>query len=191
VAGELEGLAESPARAPGSTAAAGKPGWLAKLSRYAGSSVVATVCSEATLVLLYGPAGVDPGLATVLAWLAGALPNYWLNRRWAWQRRGRPSVRHELLPYTAIILLTLALATLATKGADAWLQHADVRSDVRVALVAATFLGVYVVMFVLRFFLLDRLFTRVAERLDHHDHHHDGQHERRTDTTDEPTRGPA
>jgi putative flippase GtrA len=200
VAGDLDDLIGSSVRGP---AAWRRSGWFAKLFRYAGSSVVATVCSEATLVLLYGPAGVDPGVATILAWLAGALPNYWLNRRWAWQRTGRPSLRHELLPYIGIILVTLALATLATKGADAWLQHADVRSDVRVALVAATFLGVYVVMFVLRFFLLDRLFTRVAERLDHHHHAHDGDrqhdhhdpqdhpHERRTDPTDEPTRGTA
>lgn len=157
----------------GTTAAAGAPTqrpWYRRAARYAGGSVVATVCSEVTLVALYGPLHLDPGLSSALAWLAGAVPNYWLNRSWAWQRRGRPSLRHEVLPYVLIIATTLALATLATRAMDAWLQHAGTRPDVRVALVAGTFLGVYVAVFVLRFLLLDRLFARVAARFDHHHH---------------------
>jgi putative flippase GtrA len=64
-----------------------------KLLRYLGSSLVATVCSELTFVVLYGPCHVGTAYASLLAWLAGAVPNYWLNRRWAWQRTGRPRFR--------------------------------------------------------------------------------------------------
>lgn len=137
-------------------------GWLPKAARYAGGSVVATVCSELAFVLLYGPLHVTPGWSSVVAWLAGAVPNYWLNRAWAWRRRGRPSLRAELLPYALIVGFTLVLATLATRAADGALAGADISSGVRVSLVAATFFGVYVVMFVLRFFLFDRLFARLA-----------------------------
>jgi putative flippase GtrA len=106
-------------------------------------------------------------------WLAGAVPNYWLNRRWAWRRTGRPSVRTELLPYTTIVLLTLLLATGSTHLLDAWLQHLGTQASLRVALVAVAYLGVYVVMFVLRFVLLDRLFEKVAR----HEARHDAQRE--------------
>lgn len=143
-----------------------RPHWYRRVARYAGGSVVATVCSEVTLVLLYGPAHVDPAWAAVLAWVAGAVPNYWLNRSWAWERRGRPSLRHEVLPYVAIIVVTLGLASLATTAVDAWLHHLGIGSDLRVTLVAAAFLGVYVLVFGLRFFLLDRLFARLARSED-------------------------
>jgi putative flippase GtrA len=86
------------------------------------------------------------------------LPNYWFNRRWTWGRRGRPDLRREVVPYVAIILGTLLLAALVTKGVDAWMRDVDVSGGVRTVAVAAAFLGVYVVMFALRYLLLDRLF---------------------------------
>ena len=87
------------------------------------------------------------------------VPNYWLNRSWTWQQRGRPSLRREVLPYVAIILVTLVLAMLTTRAVDAAL--ADSGSLFRTVMVAAAFLGVYVLMFLLRYFLLDRLFGRI------------------------------
>ncbi len=130
------------------------------LLRYAAGSVVATVCSEVTFLVLYGPVHAGTTTASVLGWLAGALPNYWLNRTYAWRRQGRASLRSEVLPYIAIVLVTLVLATVATGAADRLLQHLEVAESVRWAAVGATFLGVYGVVFVLRFLLLDKLFRR-------------------------------
>jgi putative flippase GtrA len=130
-----------------------------KVLRYVGGSAVAAACSEVTLVVLYGLLHLAPAPASTLAWLAGALPNYWLNRSWTWRRRGRPDLRREVLPYVAIILATLALAAVATAAVDRWSRDVATGSTARVALVAGTFLAVYVVMFLLRFALLDRLFT--------------------------------
>lgn len=153
-----------PARSSAAPAHAGSghDGWVRKMLRYTGGSVVATVCSEVTFVVLYGPLGVSPTRASVVAWLAGAIPNYWLNRSWTWRRQGRPSLRNEVVPYVVIIGVTLLLASGVTHVVDAWLRGADTSSSVRVTLVAAAFFGVYAVMFVLRYFLLDRLFGRLA-----------------------------
>ncbi len=135
---------------------------LGKVVRYTGASVVATICSEATFVLLYGPAHVSPGWSSVVAWFAGAVPNFWLSRRWAWQRKGGVSLRRELAPYAVIILATLALATVTTSAVDALLRHLGTSASVRVTLAAVAFFAVYVVMFGLRFVLLDRLFRRLT-----------------------------
>src|SRR4051794_31180405 len=139
----------------------GTPRLVPKLLRYFTGSVVATVCSEVAFVLLYGALGVGTAWSSILSWLAGAIPNFWLNRSWAWQRTGRPSLRHEILPYLAIILTTLILATLLTYLADAWLHDRGVSSSVRVTLVAGVFLGTSVVVFAVRFVLLERLFRRL------------------------------
>jgi putative flippase GtrA len=146
-----------------------------KLLRYFTGSVVATVCSEVVFVVLYGLLGMGTTWASVLSWSAGAVPNFWLNRNWAWQRKGRPSMRDEVLPYTAIIVATLVLATLLTHLTDTWLQHQGVSSSLRVTIVAAVFLGTYVVVFALRFVLLDRMFARLHAR----EHAHRSAHRHR------------
>jgi putative flippase GtrA len=130
-----------------------------KLLRYSAGSVVATVCSEVTLLALYGWLGVAAGLAAVFAWLAGAIPNYWLNRAWTWGRQGRPSMRRELVPYIVIVLGTLLLAVLATSLVDRLARQADISDGLRTTLVGVTFLMVYAVMFLVRFVLFDRLFS--------------------------------
>jgi putative flippase GtrA len=133
-----------------------------KVLRYAAGSVVATVCSEATFVLFYGGLRATPAIASCVAWFAGAVPNYWLNRTWTWKRRGKPSFTREVLPYLAIILITLLIAVLATSTVDDMVSSGPVGARVRVAAVGGTYLGVYGVMFLLRFFLLDSLFRRAG-----------------------------
>ncbi|MDX6372415.1 MAG: hypothetical protein QOD98_1403 [Nocardioidaceae bacterium] len=154
---------QMPATTP--RAPARQRGSLRKLSTYSIGSVIAAACSELTLLLCYGLLHLAPSVSSVVAWLAGAVPNYWLNRSWTWGRRGRPSLRRELLPYIGIVLATVVLAALATAAVDAWLRDAASSSAVRVALVGGTFLGVYVVMFVARYLLLDRLFSHPAAGL--------------------------
>jgi len=130
----------------------------ATILRYVAGSGVATVCSEVVFLLVYGPLHGSPTVASVLGWLAGAVPNFWLNRNWAWGRRGRPAFVREVLPYTAIILATLGLAIVATGVADHLLQETAISHEARTLAVGATFLLVYVTVFVVRFLLLDRLF---------------------------------
>lgn len=146
-----------PARRP---ARPGRTPLVRRLLRYVAGSGIATVCSEVAFLLLYGPLQASPGVASVVGWLAGAVPNYWLNRSWTWGRRGRPDLVRELLPYVAIILITLGLATVATTAVHRALEGADVSSDVRLVLVGGTFLAVYGVVFVVRYVLLDLLFRR-------------------------------
>jgi putative flippase GtrA len=137
---------------------------LRKLITFAGGSAVATVCSEGVLLLTYGVLHFLPTVSSVLAWLAGAIPNYWLGRRWTWRRTGRPHLTGEVLPYAAVVLFTLALAVLTTHTVAVELKAANVDRAHRAVIVAAAFLGVYVVMFLVRFWLLNRLFARLHRR---------------------------
>ncbi|MGC4112031.1 MAG: GtrA family protein [Nocardioides sp.] len=136
-----------------------RAGLAGKVLRYGTGSVVATVCSQATFLVLYGPVGASTTVASILAWWAGAIPNYWINRRWTWGRRGRPSLRRELLPYASIVLGTLVLAILATSAVAHLLDGTSVAHGTRTFLVSGTYFMVYVVMFVFRFVLFDRLFA--------------------------------
>ncbi|MEJ5868297.1 GtrA family protein [Pseudokineococcus sp. 5B2Z-1] len=133
----------------------------ARLLRYAGGSGVATVCSALAFALLYGPLDASTTTATVLGWLAGAVPNYVINRSWVWRVEGRPSVRRELVPYVAVVLLTLALASGATALTEALLERAGAADAVLFASVNIAFLGVYAVMALVRYAVLHQLFRRL------------------------------
>jgi putative flippase GtrA len=142
-----------------SSATAAENPWWRKVSTYTAGSAVAAGCSELALIVCYAVLHVPAAASAVIAWLCGAVPNYWLNRRWTWRRTGRVHPRRELLPYVLIVLGTLALAAVVTRAVDAALS--DSSATTRTTMVAVAFLGVYVVMFLVRYLLLDRLFSRL------------------------------
>lgn len=123
--------------------------------RYSASSVVAGVISELVFLASYG-AGAAPRVASVVAFVAGAVPNYVLNRRWAWRQRGRVHGTRELLPYLVIIVLTAVAAAAITTAADHWLRGQVDSHLWLTVLVSMAFIGTYGVMFVLKFVLFDR-----------------------------------
>lgn len=124
--------------------------------RYTGGSVVAAAVSEVAFLTAYG-LGAVPIVASVLAFVSGAVPNYLLNRYWAWQRRGRADRTRETLPYVAIIVVTALVAIGMTTLADIWVREHIESHSWRTLLVGAAYIGTYGVMFVLKFVLFDRL----------------------------------
>lgn len=73
------------------------------LTKFAATSVAATLTSQGVTVLLYWTHLVTAGVTVAIAWLSGAIVTYVLSRRWTWQRKGRASMRGEVLPYLAIV----------------------------------------------------------------------------------------
>ena len=89
--------------------------WL-RIWRYTASSVIAAAASFLVFAGAYA-LGAGTVAANVLAFVAGAVPNWVLNRAWAWQRRGRVHVVREVLLYAVVSLLSLAASTAATEWA--------------------------------------------------------------------------
>lgn len=123
--------------------------------RYTAASVIAAAISEVAFLISYG-LGALPVLASGIAWAAGAVPNYLLNRYWAWRRTGRVDRSRELLPYAVIVIITAATAAAVTTVADAWLRDRVESHTWQVLLVGAVFLATYGFMFVLKFVLFNR-----------------------------------
>jgi putative flippase GtrA len=124
-----------------------------RVTRYTLGSVVALLTSVVVFALLYG-LGVGTTPASVAAFVAGAVPNWVLNRRWAWNVRGRVHIGREVIGYTVISLLAL----LASSAGTAW-THAAVRGvgshGLRVALVTLAYVAVQVILFGVKFLAYD------------------------------------
>lgn len=124
-------------------------------ARYTGASVIAGIISEIVFLVTYW-FGAVPLVASLLAFVAGAVPNYLMNRYWAWQRRGRADRTMEILPYAVIVVVTAIIAILVTTAADRWVRDHIAAHAWQTTLVGAAFLATYGVMFVLKFVLFDR-----------------------------------
>ena len=118
-------------------------------ARYSASSVVATVVSQFAFALCYwfGTAAV---VATLVAWLAGAVPAYVMNRRWAWRSQG------QMLPYAIIVIGSAVTAALVTTATDHLVQGIDSHAW-KTLLVTGSYFATYGVLFILKFVLFDRL----------------------------------
>ena len=136
-----------------------RPG-VRRFSKYAVGSAVAFGTSNLAFLLLYGLGWASPQAASVLAFAAGVPVNYVLNRRWAWQRRGRPTLRGEILPYAGVVALSIVASAIGTWAADRWLQSVDLPRAVEVLLVDATFIAINGGLFLAKYVLLDRLVFR-------------------------------
>lgn len=128
-----------------------------KLSRYTAGSIIAGVCSEIGFLVVYGAALAGPRVASVVGFLAGAIPNYLLNRSWTWGRRGRPDLLREVLPYVAVILTSVAVAAAVTSFVDRHVDQVTASRPLQVALVTLAFGATYGALFVGKFIVFDRL----------------------------------
>jgi putative flippase GtrA len=120
--------------------------WL-RVWRYTASSIIAAATSAVVFAGVYA-LGLGTVWANVLAFAAGAVPNWVLNRSWAWQRRGRVHVGREVVLYAEISLASLAASSAATEWASRWARSAIDDSALRVLLVAGAYVATYGVLFV-------------------------------------------
>ena len=121
-----------------------------RVTRYTIGSVIAAGVSVIVFALLY-VLGAGTTACTVTAFVAGAIPNWFLNRRWAWRRSGRLAVGREVVGYIATSIVALVLASAATAWTKAQVQSIPAHDGIRVALVTASYLAVFVLLFFAKF----------------------------------------
>jgi putative flippase GtrA len=88
-----------------------------RFSRFAVAAVAAVAASQITLAVCLGVFGLPAGRSALAAWLAGAGTSY-LVSRWAWERRGRPHLLKETLPFWVVAVGAAVVLTSTTKFAN-------------------------------------------------------------------------
>ena len=85
-----------------------------RFSRFILAALVSAGTSELMLLACYGIFKIAPGRSSVAAWFAGALVSYFMTR-WTWERKGRPNLLKETLPFWVISVCTIIILVTATK----------------------------------------------------------------------------
>ena len=128
-----------------------------RVTKFAISSLVAAGTSAVVLAVLYAM-HVNTTLCTVLAFFAGAIPNWSINRRWTWKVRGRVAFGREIVAYLVISGTTLVLLSLATNWADGFVKDHHIRqgTGLRVLIVTGSYFGTLAILYGVRFFLYEK-----------------------------------
>jgi putative flippase GtrA len=126
-----------------------------KVTRYAIGSVVALVTSVVVFALLY-VTHVGTTVCSIAAFVAGALPNWVLNRRWAWKIRGKVNFWREVFAYVVISVLVLVASSAATGWTSSQVQSISPGHGIRVILVTAAYVAVQAFFFAAKFFVYEK-----------------------------------
>ena len=87
-----------------------------RFGRFTIAAIAAFATTEVVLTICAGPLKLTATWASLIAWFSGALVSYVLSR-WAWKRKGRPSLLKETLPFWVVSAMVVVILTLATKFA--------------------------------------------------------------------------
>ncbi len=143
----------------------------AKMTKYTVGSVIAFVAGNIFFGVFYLVTHGSTTVASVAGFIAGAIPNWILNRRWAWQQTGRPPA-NQVITYalvSAAVLVTTSVATGATNHLVVHTWHVPDHYGLRLSIVTAAYVAVTVVLFVAKFAIYefwvfsDRNCVRAAE----------------------------
>jgi putative flippase GtrA len=121
-----------------------------RFGRFTVAAIAAFATTEVVLTICAGPLDLTATWASLISWFSGALVSYVLSR-WAWKRKGRPSLLKETLPFWIVSAMVVVILLLATKfgyHAASWLNLSGVE---RVLFVDAVYGVANVGTFVLRF----------------------------------------
>ena len=123
-----------------------------RFSRFLLVAAGAVIASQATLAVCLGPIGWTAGRSALTAWLVGAAVSYVLSR-WAWERKGRPNLLKETLPFWIVAVGTAIVLTLTAKWANQRALAMDMSDNERMLVVGAAYLLANCVTFLTRFLI--------------------------------------
>lgn len=131
-----------------------------KITGYSAGSVVALLCSQAAFAATLGWAHRGTTISSAVGFLGGAVPNYILNRRWAWRdRRGRGK-RSEVTLYMAVSLATFVVSAGVTHIVKDWASQVTADRGGVVGLTTLSYLAVSAAFFVIKFFIYESFVFR-------------------------------
>ena len=132
-----------------------------RFTRFAGVAIAALATSEIALSICNGVFHMTAGPAALISTFSGAVVSYVLSR-WAWERKGRPDVLRETVPFWVISAMVWVILYLATKlgyHIASWMGLTGLR---HVLLVDFVYLVANFVTFILRFVIFH--YVLFAER---------------------------
>src|SRR5580704_5395453 len=122
-----------------------------RFGRFVPVASAALASSQITLAILTG-VNMSAGKAALCASIVGALVSYLLSR-WAWERKGRPDLLRETVPFWLVSLAVWGVLSLTTHYAGAYAKQEHLHHLSKLVVVNGAYLAANCVTFVTRFLI--------------------------------------
>ncbi len=129
--------------------------------RFAPAALCAVAATQITYIICLGPANLTAGVAGFAGWFAGAAVSYVISR-WAWERKGRPHLLKETLPFVAVSIGAGIILTLASKFGNGVAKDMGLDGAARVLVADLFYFTANCLTFALRFLIFH--FVLFADR---------------------------
>ena len=121
--------------------------------RFIPAALAAVITSQIVLGLLTGPVNLGAGLSGVIASMVAALVSYLLSR-WAWERKGKPDLLRETLPFWIVSFAVWGILGLTSHYASVWAHSMGYTHLMKHLVVQGAYFLMNCVTFVARFLFL-------------------------------------
>ena len=121
-----------------------------RFTRFLGVAAVALATSLIVLGVCDGVLHLTSVPAALISQICGALVSYVLSR-WAWERKGKPNVLRETVPFWVVFGVATVISTLATKLGYRMAASMHLHGFKHVLVVEGVYLVANVVTFLMRF----------------------------------------
>jgi putative flippase GtrA len=129
--------------------------------RFAPAAFCAVAATQITYIICLGPANLTAGVAGFAGWFAGAAVSYVISR-WAWERKGRPHLLKETLPFVAVSIGAGIILTLASKFGNGVAKDMGLDGAARILVADMFYFAANCLTFALRFLIFH--FVLFADR---------------------------
>jgi putative flippase GtrA len=131
-----------------------------KLVRYTMVSAISVVISQALLAFTYGVLEWSAIRSNIFAVAVSSVPAYYLNRAWAWGKRGRSHLMREVVPFWALNFLGLVVSTIFADIAEDRAQDFSDSRFTQTLIINGAALAAFGLLWVGKFVILNKLLFR-------------------------------
>ena len=131
-----------------------------KLVKYTMVSIVSVIIGQTLLAIAFGVFRWTAAWSNIFAVGVSSVPAYYLNRAWAWGKRGRSHLMKEVVPFWGMNFIGLVLSTIfAAFAEDRAFEYSDSRA-VQTMIVNASALSAFGLLWVVKFVVLNKVLFR-------------------------------
>lgn len=133
--------------------------------RYTLGSGIAFLISQIVFIASYGIFHFfDSRGSSIFATMAGAVPSYFMNRYWAWQKRSKSHVSREVVPYFIMAGISLVFSTWTTDFASSHKGVVGSSHLLQLVFVDGAYVASFAVLWFAKYAFMDRiLFVKSEE----------------------------
>ena len=128
-----------------------------KAIKYTLVSVIAVLVTQVALAIIYGGLHWSARSANLAASSIGAVPSYYLNRYWAWGKRGRSHLLKEVAPFWILTFVGMAFSTWSAGFAESFAVDRYDSRLVQTMFVNGGSIGAFGVLWIGKFMMFNKV----------------------------------